>query len=151
MLNFKLKKVIQITKFSIELFIACCLVKKFSFSIHLLKNEVKIPDKTDNENDKSYFSKIKNYFLNRSLVLVHKFSIEDEIENNEKTVVLIRNPYNSQLVMRNIIGFPGNWVKSEDNNIYYKVSPGNIWLEAFSKEYESVKDSSNIWGAVSQS
>ena len=58
-------------------------------------------------------------------------------------LVILHHPETNELVVRLLVGLPGDWIKSKSFEVYHKIPDGHCWVECLKGE-----DDSTSWGPV---
>ncbi len=66
------------------------------------------------------------------------------IKNVKRRLVLMYHPFEGKLVVRYLLGTPGDWIKTRNNDgLFINVPSGHCWVECVNGD-----DDSNTWGFV---
>lgn len=80
--------------------------------------------------------------LNSDYIIVSLF-LEKLNTYKAGKLVLLQHPEDDELVVRLLVGLPGDWIKSKSLNVFHKVPEGHCWVECLKGE-----DDSTTWGPI---
>jgi hypothetical protein len=130
----------EVFKFSVGSFIFISVINRFLFSIKRVKE---IQSMSPSFNPKIGMEN-ELYLMNSDYVVLWKLDYLIRLTKKRKDqLVFMNHPYEDKQIVRYLIGFPGDWIKNKNNQMFVRIPDGHCWIECVEGD-----DDSNTWGPV---